>query len=117
MTLIRRMRSRNQGAFSQRPAGVALVRDHCRKPLGEAKPPLRLRQQHDAAIRAEASAVKGGCDLLRSTAGNANGNKLSWAVAGVARSNLLQGSASATKSYARSKAYATPPTCIRLRHE
>jgi hypothetical protein len=36
-------------------------------------------------------------------------------VAGVARSNLLQGSASATKSYGRSKAYATsanpyPPT-------
>jgi hypothetical protein len=36
-------------------------------------------------------------------------------VAGVARSNLLQGSASETKSYARSKAYATsanlyPPT-------
>ena len=37
------------------------------------------------------------------------------AVAGVARSNLPQGSASTTKSYARSKAYATsanlyPPT-------
>ena len=39
------------------PAGIAFVRDHCRKPLGEAKLPLRLRQQHDAAIRAEASAV------------------------------------------------------------
>jgi hypothetical protein len=58
---------------------------------------------------------KAAVTFLRSTAGNANGNKLSWVVAGVARSNLLQGSASATKSYARSKAYATsanlyPPT-------
>jgi hypothetical protein len=46
------------------PAGIAFVRDYCREPLGKAKPPLRLRQQHDAAIRAEASAVKGGGDLF-----------------------------------------------------
>jgi len=97
------------------PAGIAFVRDHCREPLGKAKPPLRLRQEHDAAIGTEASAVEGGGDLLRSTAGNANGNKLASVAAGVARSNLPEGSASATKSYARSKAYATsanlyPPT-------
>jgi hypothetical protein len=43
---------------------------------------------------------------------------ISWVVAGVARSNLLQGSASATKFYARSKAYATSANLfIRLRHE
>ena len=44
--------------------GIAFVRDHCREPLGKAKPPLRLRLQHDAVIRAEASAVKGGGDLF-----------------------------------------------------
>jgi hypothetical protein len=46
------------------PTGIAFVRDHGREPLGKAKPPLRLRQQHDAAIRAEASAIKGGSDFL-----------------------------------------------------
>src|SRR5260370_31934228 len=46
------------------PAGIAVAGDHCRKPLGKATTPLRLRQQHDAAIRAEASAVKRGGDLF-----------------------------------------------------
>jgi len=46
------------------PVGVAFVRDPCREPLGKAKPPLRLRQQHDAVIPVEASAVKGGGDLF-----------------------------------------------------
>jgi len=46
------------------PAGIAFVRDHCREPLGKAKPPLRLRQEHDAAIGTEASAVEGGGDLF-----------------------------------------------------
>ena len=45
-------------------AGIAFVRDHGRQPLGKAEPPLRLRQQHDPAIRAEASAVKRGGDLF-----------------------------------------------------
>jgi hypothetical protein len=67
----------------------------------------RLGEQYDAAIRAEASAIKGGSIFLRSTAGTENGNKLSSVMAGVARSNLPQGSASATKSYTRSKVYAT----------
>src|SRR5207244_1352153 len=56
--------TQNIGQPMDNPAGIAIVRDHCRKPLGEAKPPLRSRQQHDAAIRAEASAVKGGGDLF-----------------------------------------------------
>jgi hypothetical protein len=63
-------------------------------------------QQHDAAIRAEASPIKGGSDFLATYRWNANGNKLSSVVAGVARSNLSQGPALPTKSYARSKAYA-----------
>ena len=46
------------------PTGIAFVGDHGRESLGKAKPPLRLRQQHDAAIRAEASAIKGGSDFL-----------------------------------------------------
>ena len=75
----------------------------------------RLGEQYVAAIRAEASAIKGGSIFLRSTAGSENGNKLSSVMAGVARSKLPQGSASATKPYARSEAYATsanlhPPT-------
>ena len=56
--------TQNIGQPMDNPAGIAFVRDHCRKPVGEAKPPLRLRQQHDAAIRAEASAVEGGGDLF-----------------------------------------------------
>src|SRR3954469_20628647 len=37
-------------------AGIAFLRDHRRQPFGKAEPPLRLRQRHDPAIRAEASA-------------------------------------------------------------
>ena len=103
--------AQNIGQPMDDPAGIAFVRDHCRKPLGEAKLPLRLRQQrqqHDAAIRAEASAVKGGGDLFALYRWKRERQQLSSVMAGVARSNLPQGSASATKSYARSKAYATP---------
>jgi len=56
--------AQNIGQPMDDPAGIAFVRDHCREPLGKAKPPLRLRQQHDTAIRTEASAVKGGGDLF-----------------------------------------------------
>src|SRR5258705_1463098 len=89
------------------PAGIAFVRDHCREPLGKAKPPLRLRQQHDAVIRAEAFAVKGGGDLFALYRWKRERQQIIVGGGGRARSNLLQGSASATKSYARSEAYAT----------
>ena len=45
-------------------ARIALVRDHPGEPLGNAEPVLRLGKQHDATIRAEASAIKGGGDFL-----------------------------------------------------
>src|SRR6266851_7796623 len=55
--------------------------------------------------------------FLRRTAGKQNGRRLSSVMAGVARLDPGKGLASATESYARSKAYATPPRQIRPRHE
>ena len=40
------------------------IRDHLGEPLGNAEPMLRLGEQHDAAIRRDPSAIKGGSDLL-----------------------------------------------------
>jgi hypothetical protein len=42
------------------PVLIAAVRE----PLGDAEPTLRLGEQHDAAIRSDPSAIKGGGDLL-----------------------------------------------------
>src|SRR5437764_11267543 len=55
--------------------------------------------------------------FLRSTAGKQNGRRLSLVMAGVACLDPGKGLASATESYARSKAYATSATQIRPRHE
>jgi hypothetical protein len=46
------------------PRGIAAVRKDPSEPIGDPKPPLGHGQQHDAAIRREASAVESGCDLL-----------------------------------------------------
>ena len=45
---------------------IAPVRDQARQPLGDAEPPLRKRQQHDAAVRGKATTVEGGRDFLPS---------------------------------------------------
>jgi len=46
------------------PVLIAPVGDHLGEPLGDAEPTLRLGEQHDAAIRCDPSAIKGGGDLL-----------------------------------------------------
>jgi hypothetical protein len=43
---------------------IAAVRDHPGEPIGDAEPPLRLGQQHDATIRTDPPAIKRGGDLL-----------------------------------------------------
>ena len=46
------------------PLRIAAVRDHRGEPLGDAEPPFRLGQQHDAAVRTEAPAIEGSGDLF-----------------------------------------------------
>ena len=46
------------------PVLIAPVRNDLGEPLGDAEPTLRLGEQHDAAIRRDPSAIKGGSDLL-----------------------------------------------------
>jgi hypothetical protein len=45
------------------PVLIAPVRNYLSEPLGEAEATLRLGEQHDAAIRCDPSAIKGGSDL------------------------------------------------------
>src|SRR5260370_37794464 len=45
------------------PILIAPVRNSLGEPLGDAKPTLCLGEQHDAAIRSDPSAIKGGGDL------------------------------------------------------
>jgi len=46
------------------PRGIAMVGKAARQSFGDAKAPLRHRQQHDAAVRGQATAVEIGCDFL-----------------------------------------------------
>src|SRR5580704_839245 len=46
------------------PVLIAPVWNDLGEPLGDAEPSLRLGEQHDAAIRRDPSAIKGGGDLL-----------------------------------------------------
>src|SRR5580693_5102111 len=46
------------------PVLIAPVRNYLGEPLGDAEPTLSLGEQHDAAIRSDPSAIKGGGDLL-----------------------------------------------------
>src|SRR5690348_14528250 len=46
------------------PVLIAPVRNYLGEPLGDAEPTLCLGEQHDAAIRRDPSAIKGGSDLL-----------------------------------------------------
>lgn len=48
------------------PARIAPVRDHRGELVGNPHPPGRLSQQQDAAVRGQAPAVEGGCELLGS---------------------------------------------------
>lgn len=48
----------------QDPARIASIWDHSGELLGDAQPPRRLREQQDATVRGQASAIEGGCELL-----------------------------------------------------
>ena len=46
------------------PRGITTIRKATRQSFGDAKASLRHRQQHDAAVRGQATAVEIGCDFL-----------------------------------------------------
>ena len=52
------------GQRVQNPARIAPIRDHRGELLGNAQSPGSLSEQQDATVRAQASAVEGGCELL-----------------------------------------------------
>ena len=82
--------AQNLGQAMGDAAGIAFVRDHHHQPFGKVEPPLRLQQQHDPAIRAEASAVKRGGDLFALYRWKPEQQQIIVGDrAGVARSNLL----------------------------
>src|SRR5215475_5130330 len=58
------------------PVGIAAVRDRPGEPLGEAEPTVGLSQQHDPAIGTDASAIKGGSDLLAANGWKAERQKV-----------------------------------------
>jgi hypothetical protein len=93
------------------PFLIAPVRNH----LGE--PTLRLGEQHDAAIRRDPSAIKGGSDLCAERLERRTAADYRRTLAGVAPSDPGQRVGFSTKSYARSKAYDTSATSNPPRHE
>jgi hypothetical protein len=46
------------------PRGLTTIREAARQSLGDAKAALRHRQQHNAAVRGQATAVEIGCNFL-----------------------------------------------------
>ena len=46
------------------PARIAPVGDHRGELLGNPQPPCSMGEQQDAAVRGQAPAVEGGCELL-----------------------------------------------------
>jgi len=46
------------------PVRIAAVRDHPSKPIGDAEAPLRVGQQHYAAVGCDPSSIEGSADLL-----------------------------------------------------
>ena len=57
-------RADHVGQRKGNPRWIATVGKTARQSLGDAKAPLGHRQQHNAAIRGEASAIESTCDLL-----------------------------------------------------
>src|SRR5712675_998115 len=92
------------------PVRIAAVRDHPSEPLGDAEPTIGLGEQHDPAIGTDPSAVKGRGDLLAADGWKAERQKVILGHGGRGAPRSRHGLASATESYARSKAYATSAT-------
>ena len=57
-------RQQDLGQRVHDPARITAVRDHGGELVGNAEPAGGLGQQQDAAIRGQASAIEGGCELL-----------------------------------------------------
>jgi hypothetical protein len=92
------------------PVRIAGVRDRLSEPLGDAEPTIGLGEQHDPAIGTDPPAVKGGGDLLAADGWKAERQKVIVGHGGRGAGRSRKGLASATESFARSKAYATPAT-------
>jgi hypothetical protein len=105
-----KMRAQDVGHEMGDPVLIAPVWNYLGEPLGDAEPTLRLGEQHDAAIRRDRSAIKGGSDLLALNGWKGERQQIIVGLAGVARSDPGPRLTSTTKSYARSKAYATSAT-------
>ena len=91
-------------------ARIALVGDHPGELIGDTQPALRLGQQHDAAVGTDPPAVKGGGNLLAVDDWKAERQKVIVGHGGRGVPRSGKGLASATESYAQSKAYATSAT-------
>src|SRR3954464_7813503 len=94
------------------PVRIASVRDRLSEPLGNAEPTIGLGEQHHPAIGTDPPAVKGGRDLLAADGWKAERQKVIVGHGGRGARDPGKGLASATESYAGSKAYATsaPPS-------
>jgi len=86
--------------------GIATIREAARQSLGDAKAALCHREQHNAAVRGQATAVEIGCDFLTRDGWKRERQKIivfhggrGWRVVG-------KGLASTPKSYATSVPYA-----------
>ena len=67
--------AQNIGQQMGDPVRIAPVGDYSGELVGDAQPPLRLRQQHDPAIGTDPSAVEGGGDRLAADGGKAERQK------------------------------------------
>ena len=86
------MRARIMSAKAVRDARrIADVRNAAREPFGDPEPALGQRQQHDAAVRSDPTAIEGGADFLAGAAGKEKAAVVSSSMAGVARGCLGAG--------------------------
>ena len=88
------------------PVGVATVRDQPGEPLGKAEPPLGLGEQHNATIRTDPPAIKGGGDLLARDGWKREWQQDIFSHGGCGRLRCRNGMASTPNSYTTSDAYA-----------
>jgi hypothetical protein len=82
-----RMRAQDVGKRVNNPRPVAPIGDLRSKPGCDPHATLRQCQQHHAAVGTDATAIKGGGDLLAPHHGSENGNTLSSVTAGLAASD------------------------------
>lgn len=59
-----KMRADHVGEGVSDPRGIAMIGKAARQSFGDAEAMFRHRQQHDAAVRGQATSVEIGCDFL-----------------------------------------------------